>query len=469
MEELRKHRLREIPAVNEITGHPALAELSFPQVQITKAAQEALISLRTSLLTSQDREFLARPIELDALAKQVETRLERVFSNSLRRVINATGVVLHTNCGRSVLPPGILHFVTQIACGYSNLELNLATGDRGSRYTHVEELLCELTGAEAAMVVNNNAAAVLLVMKVLAESKQVIVSRGELVEVGGAFRIPEVLKAGGAELVEVGATNKTRLQDYAAAVTGNTAILLKVHTSNFRIIGFCEEVSSGELVGLGKTLGIPVVEDLGSGTLVDLSRWGIPYEPTVQQVVKSGVDLVTFSGDKLFGGPQAGIIVGKREYIELLKGSQLTRALRIDKLTLAALEGTLRMYLEERTEEIPTLQMLSLSLEELQKRARALAGLLKDSCGKFIEVQVEEGFSQAGGGSLPTANVATYLVSAAPCSGSVNELELFLRSGDPPVLARIQRDKLLLDVRTLLPGEDTILADQFKNWVQTNH
>lgn len=466
MEHVRKLRLREIPAVNEIILHPLLRQVGYPGDSVTAAVQEVLTKLRSRILTTEDNVLLKTEVSLDDLAKETLKVLEEKFAPCLQRVVNATGVVLHTNCGRSVLPGKVLEFVTTIAGGYSNLELNLDTGERGSRYWHVEELICRLTGAEAAMVVNNNAAAVLLVMRALAYNREVIVSRGELVEVGGAFRIPEVLKAGGAELVEVGTTNKTRIDDFSAAVSEQTALLLKVHTSNFRIYGFTESVASKELVQLGRKHGIPVVEDLGSGTLLDLSAWGLPYEPTVQESLKSGVDVVTFSGDKLLGGPQAGIIAGSRKYIDCLKKDQLTRALRIDKLTLAALEGTLRLYLREEWQEIPSVAMLTVPLEELLLKAEGLAEQLKAKMGALMHISVEEGSSQAGGGSLPTAELPTILVSLKPLGGTVNELEEFLRRGANPVLARIQKEQLLLDVRTLLPGDTEIILEKIISFLE---
>ena len=463
MEKLRKARLREIPAVNEIINHPEILQIQtrIPTKRVTEIAQRVLATVRTKILADSNLKSLELNIDADSIVNEVKEEVFRTFDNCLKRVINGTGIVLHTNCGRSVLPQSVLDFVTSVAAGYSNLELDLSSGERGSRYVHVEELLCKLTGAEAAIVVNNNAAALLLVMRTLAHDKEVIVSRGELVEVGGSFRIPEVLKAGGSSLSEVGATNKAYLLDYENAITEKTAILLKVHTSNFQVVGFTKAVSSSQLVELGKKKGIPVVEDLGSGSLVDLSQFGLPYEPTVQETVESGVDLVTFSGDKLLGGPQAGVIVGKKRYIDMLKGNQLTRALRVDKLTLAALEATLRLYLEQRESEIPTLSMLSISLEELRNMADSLTAMLSESCPQ-LSVAVEEGFSQAGGGSLPTAKLPTYLVSITAASRSVDQLEEFLRLAATPVLARIHKDKLLLDVRTLLPGEAETIVEVLK-------
>ncbi|HZW82007.1 MAG TPA: L-seryl-tRNA(Sec) selenium transferase [Candidatus Deferrimicrobium sp.] len=466
MDELRKSRLREIPQVNLIVNHPRVQELSaqIPLQRITEAVQTVLSSLRNNIVKAKDSGQLAQELDIGLIVEQVRTVVLTQFSPKLNKVINATGIVLHTNCGRSVLPKEVLDFVSQIAGGYSNLELDLSTGERGSRYVHVEELLCKLTGAEAALVVNNNAAAVLLVMRALAFGKEVIVSRGELVEVGGSFRIPEVLKSGGANLVEVGTTNKTWLRDFKNALNENTAMLLKVHTSNFKVVGFTQQVSSEELVGLAREVGLPVVEDLGSGSLEDLSKYGLSGEPTVQEVVATGVDIVTFSGDKLLGGPQTGIIVGKKKYIDTLKYNQLTRALRVDKLTLAALEGVLRIYLEARQNELPTLKMLTLSETELRDKAEKLARDLLFAVKSAAEVSVEQGFSQAGGGSLPTANLPTVLVAIQPTKTTVNQLEGYLRANDPPVLARIYKQKLLIDVRTLLPGDAEHLITLFKNW-----
>ncbi len=468
MEQLRRARLREIPPVNELSQHSRLRELqqNIAPARITECVQVMLNELRRQILAAKDIDELAHPLQIDALADAVYAQLSAGFAFRLQRVVNATGIVLHTNCGRSVLPAEALQRIVAIAGGYANLELNLATGERGSRYWHVEELLCRLTGAEAAMVVNNNAAAVLLVMHALAAGQEVIVSRGELVEVGGAFRIPEVLKAGGAKLVEVGTTNKTRPSDFATAVTDNTALLLKVHTSNYRVVGFTQMVSATELVEVSKATGIPVVEDLGSGTLIDLKCWGLPEEPTVQAEIAAGMDLVTFSGDKLLGGPQAGIIVGKQEFIAKLKADQLTRALRIDKLTLTALEATLRLYLTGSLQSIPTLQMLAVREEELNAAAEQLACELRNVVGKAADIAVIPEFSQVGGGSLPTADIPTFAVSIAPRVGTVNKLEDFLRSATTPILARIQHDKLLLDVRTLLPGDATIIAQVCSAWAE---
>lgn len=373
-----------------------------------------------------------------------------------RRVINATGVIVHTNLGRSILPAETMAAIHEAGAHYSNLEFDLATGHRGSRYAHVENLLCELTGAEAGLVVNNNAAAVLIVLETLAKGREVIVSRGQLVEIGGSFRIPDVMRRSGATLVEVGATNRTHLRDYRTAISDETGLLLKVHCSNYRIIGFTKEVENKELVALGKEQGIPVAEDLGSGCLVDLSRYGLMKEPTVQEVIASGVDVVTFSGDKLLGGPQAGIIVGKKTIIEKIKKNPLNRALRIDKFTLSGLESILRLYRDEQTAlaTIPTLAMISAPIGVVDKRARRLLRLLRRDLKSHCTFSVIDAASRVGGGAMPEQNLPSRAVTVEPQHLAVNRLERTLRSRDIPVIGRIEADRLLLDMRTV--GDDEV-------------
>lgn len=359
--------------------------------------------------------------------------------------------------------------IQDIAGNYSNLELDLSTGERGSRYDHITELLVKLTGAEGALVVNNNAGAVLLALAALAKDREVIVSRGQLVEIGGSFRIPEVMEQSGAKLVEVGATNKTHPRDYENAITDNTGLLLKVHTSNYRVVGFTRETSSEELVSIGRKFDLPVMEDLGSGFLVNLRDFGIGDEPTVQECIASGMDIVTFSGDKLLGGPQAGIIVGKKIYIDRIKKHPLTRALRVDKLTLAALEATLREYIEpeKALDNIPTLNMLRISLAELDQRAEKLVQELttrisdhiNEEVRKSITIEKIDGNSQVGGGALPTTNLQTKLAAVSIENLSLNEIAAKLRDKRPAVLVRIHDNKILVDLRTLLENEITITAD----------
>lgn len=390
----------------------------------------------------------------------VVQRAREISRPRLRKVINATGVILHTNLGRAVLSQAAREALDAVAGHYCNLELDLETGERGSRQDHVRDLLRELTGAEDALVVNNNAGAVLLALNTLARGKQVVVSRGQLVEIGGSFRLPEIMAASGAILVEVGTTNKTYLRDYEQAVGPETALLLRVHTSNFRIIGFAAEVGIAELAGLGRRLGIPVMEDLGSGLLVDLGGDFLRDEPVVVASLAAGADVVTFSGDKLLGGPQAGIILGREKYLEPMRKNPLARALRIDKLSLAALEATLRLYLDPdwAKSQIPTLHALFVSVEELRRRAERLRDLLVPALRDQAEAEVQTGFSEAGGGSLPGVALPTFLVLVRPRELSVEELAARLRRAEPPVIARRLEGALALDVRTMLEGEEALVV-----------
>ncbi|TGE32649.1 L-seryl-tRNA(Sec) selenium transferase [Desulfosporosinus sp. Sb-LF] len=469
MEQEKKRRLRALPAVHEVISQleheeefsPFLAnERRFPR--LTQGVRQVLQKARENVVGNFTDSFEEFESSLwPWLKTQLLQELTR-SETSLRRVINATGVVLHTNCGRALLAPTVARFVADQAERYSNLELNIETGERGVRYVHVEALLCHLTGAEAAMVVNNNAAAVLLMMNTFAQGKDVIVSRGELVEVGGSFRIPEVLKAGGAKLVEVGSTNKTWLRDYESAIGPETALFLKVHTSNYRVEGFTHSVSGAELVELGEARGLPVMEDLGSGSFFDGTNFGFPLEPTIEQSIRAGLSLVSFSGDKLLGGPQAGIIVGKRAFIERLRANQLTRALRVDKLTLAALEATLRLYKNEEFEDIPVWRMLSLSLDKLESAASELVAALARNSN--ITVDLKEDVSQVGGGAWPTVELPTWVCAIRPKQGSVMELERFLRLGPVAILSRIRKDWVLVDVRTLLSGDMEEIVRRLVDW-----
>jgi L-seryl-tRNA(Ser) seleniumtransferase len=379
-----------------------------------------------------------------------------------RRVINATGVVVHTNLGRSLLAPCAIAAAAEACARYSNLEFDLATGERGSRYSHVVDILRRLTGAEAALVVNNNAAAVLITLETLAKGREVVVSRGQLVEIGGSFRIPEVMAKSGAHLREVGATNRTHPRDYANAVNENTALLLKVHTSNYRIVGFTKEVSLAELVAIGRDRGLPVMEDLGSGNLTDFAGLGLPGEPTVQRALADGADVVTFSGDKVLGGPQAGVIVGKAAIIEAIRKNPLNRAVRIDKMTLAALEATLRLYLdpERARREVPTLAMMTAPPGALAKKARRLAAILKKSLAGRYAVAAVPGASRVGGGAFPEHDLPTTLVALTPLQGapSPDALRERLLATDPPLVGRIEDAAFLLDPRTLADDELGLVA-----------
>ena len=372
-------------------------------------------------------------------------------SPKLKRVVNCTGVVVHTNLGRSVLSPSATMQLSMAAEHYTNLEFNLETGKRGSRYTLVEELICELTGAEAALVVNNNAAAVLIALDTLAKGKEAIVSRGQLVEIGGSFRIPDVMAKSGATLVEVGATNRTHLFDYEGAITENTALLLRVHTSNFRIIGFTSEVSAGEMVTLARKHRLVTMEDLGSGSLIDFSPYGFPKEPTVQEIVSSGVDIITFSGDKLLGGPQAGIIVGKKDIIDRVKKNPLNRALRIDKFTLASLEAILKEYYDptRALTRVPTLAMLTVSSDELKKRAQKIMRKLQRSGVQNASFKIVSTTSKVGGGALPDLSLPSWAVQVAPVNMTINKLENTLRGLSVPIIGRVESESYILDVRTI--------------------
>jgi L-seryl-tRNA(Ser) seleniumtransferase len=453
-------RRRRLPAVHRVMAAEPLAGAAhrWGAEAVAEAAAEAVQEVRDAL--AQGRDVPPEALQPAELARRALSRLQERSRPSLRRVINATGVVLHTNLGRAVLAEAARAAVQQAAATYTNLEVDLETGERGSRYQHVAERIRRLTGAEAALVVNNNAAAVLLVLAALAAGRSVVVSRGELVEIGGSFRIPDVMAQSGARLVEVGTTNRTRAADYRAAVGPDTAALLKVHRSNFRLVGFVAEATLEELVALGRETSLPVVYDLGSGTLVDLEPFGLPGEPTVQSAVAAGADVVTFSGDKLLGGPQAGIICGRAAWVERCRRHPLNRALRVDKLTLAALEATLRCYERpgEALRAVPTLAMLARPSEELRVAAERLAAAAAAALAGRAEVSVLGGASQAGGGSLPAVELPTWLVAVGPTRRSAAEALARLRTGEPPVVARVQGDRLLLDPRTLLPGDDEDLV-----------
>lgn len=387
---------------------------------------------------------------INALKGQIARAVTAMHTPKMRMVINGTGTVLHTNLGRAPIRREHMERAADLVSGYSNLEYNLEEGRRGERYSHFEKLLCRLTGAEAAMAVNNNAAAVMLILSSLAKGGEAVVSRGELVEIGGKFRIPDVMEQSGAVLVEVGTTNKTHYQDYVDAITEETKVLLKVHTSNYRIVGFTETVGIDELIPLAREREIPIVEDLGSGVLIDLSKYGITYEPTVQDSIAKGADVVCFSGDKLLGGPQAGIIIGKKKYIDQMKKNQLTRALRIDKFTAAALELILQEYLSEEkaVQRIPVLQMITKDYEEIAREAKSLCRMLRRA-GLPAKIETMACESQIGGGSLPLERLSSVAVGIRPEKISVAQLEERMRRLPVPIIPRTANDTILLDVRTI--------------------
>ena len=451
----RQEILRGIPKVDELMQKADILALreELPTAAVRAAVREELDGLRRSILSGQ----ADRIPEESTLCQAICRRAREDALPSLRPVINGTGVVLHTNLGRACLSQRAADAVTAVARGYSTLEYDLAKGQRGSRHDHIETLVCQVTGAEAAMVVNNNAAAVLLILSALGKGGEVITSRGELVEIGGSFRIPDIMVQCGCTLREVGATNKTHLRDYENAIGPETRALLKVHTSNFKIMGFSQSVPLDELVALGREKGLPVIEDLGSGSLVDLEQFGIHDEPTVQQSVKAGVDIISFSGDKLLGGPQAGIILGRAEYIRQLKRHPLARAMRVDKMTIAALRETLYAYTDEdlACREIPVLAMLGAENHVLREKAGALCSMLRE---RGVSAQVVPTQDQVGGGSVPTQLLDAWAVAIDPGRLSVDQLEEKLRLRPLPIIGRITHEQYILDVRTLMERDFPYIA-----------
>jgi L-seryl-tRNA(Ser) seleniumtransferase len=443
----KQNLLSNLPSVDEILKSKQGMEWlsTYPRRYVLQAIREAIDLRRKEII-----EGLAADFSEEIMTADIGNIIEELSSYSLRPLINATGVVIHTNLGRSILSKKALDNIQRVSENYSNLEYDIKEGKRGKRYTHVKRILREITGVEDALIVNNNAAAVLLCLNTLSKGKEVIVSRGELVEIGGSFRMPEIMAASGAILREVGTTNKTHLYDYEEAINENTSLILKVHKSNFRVIGFSEEVLIEDLVSLGKKHQIPTMLDLGSGCLMDLRTFGIQDEPVVKDIVKSGIDITTFSGDKLLGGPQCGVVVGKREYIEKIQKNPLTRAMRIDKLTLAGIEATLMEYIDEEKaiRNVPTLKMLLQKPEELKGRANKIAKRLKREI-QNAHIKVMSDSSRAGGGALPEVALPTYVVTIKSDEISVNELEERLRKGNPPIIARIKEDSLIIDARTL--------------------
>ncbi len=457
----RQQYLRLLPAVEKVLHGKPLLEIrkTVPRTIVLEAVQEVIAEKRSLIQKAvSEAELQGMDVSSEKLGQEALKKIKQKTDPCLKPVLNATGVLLHTNLGRAPLASAAIEAITCVGKNYCNLELSLESGKRSSRYEHVEQLLCRLTGAESALVVNNNAGAVFLALNSLSSGKEAIVSRGELVEIGGSFRLPEVMAGSGTALVEVGTTNKCFLKDYRKAITDNTALLLKVHTSNYKIVGFTAAVPLSSLVKLAKEHNIAVMEDLGSGMLIDLSKYGLPYEPRVQDSVASGADIITFSGDKMLGGPQAGIIVGKKPYIDLIKKNQLLRALRIDKLTLAGLEATLRLYLDEEKarREIPILRMLTASGDPAA-RAEAIVAELKEKLGTAFRVGIAREKARVGGGSLPLALLNSCQVFLEPENMNSGSIAEKLRQADPPVLARVRKNRILFDMRTLREEEDEIL------------
>lgn len=439
--------LRDLPSVDRLLRAPGADELAlaYGRSLATEALRSTLAEARAALRDGAD----GVPPDVEFVA-EAHRRLQETLAPTLRPVINATGIIVHTNLGRAPLSPAALTAVVDIAAGYSTLEYDLAAGERGSRAAHAEHLLTRLTGAEAALVVNNNAAAVLLMLSALSRDRDVVISRGQLVEIGGGFRIPEVLAQSGARLVEVGTTNRTHLRDYAEAITERTAALLVVDHSNYKIVGFTHQPALAELAGLARERGVLLLFDQGSGALLDVAPYGLEPGPTVLDGLQAGCDLVAFSGDKLLGGPQAGILCGRAALIDRLKKHPLARAVRADKLALAALAATLTLYLTGRPEDVPVWGMIGRPVDEIAAEAKTWAARLQ-SMG--LDAEVIAGESRIGGGSLPGTSQPTWLVAVAPPQGSADDLAMRLRAAPTPVIARIQEDRLLLDPRTVLPGQ----------------
>ncbi len=452
-----------IPKIDDLLNNEIVKELLdyMPRTVVVEGVREEVNILREKIRTGEMTEEKIKN-RIKDLPNLVKLRAENKLSFHLKKAINATGVVIHTNLGRSLINEEVMNNVFEIATSYSNLEYDLSKGERGSRYAHLEDIITKITGGESAMVVNNNAAAVMLVLSTIAKEKEVIVSRGELIEIGGSFRIPEVMEQSGAKLVAVGTTNKTHIWDYERAINEETAALLKVHTSNYRVVGFASSVASEELYSLKEEYSIPLIEDLGSGVLLDLSKYGLEYEPTVQDSLNNGIDIVTFSGDKLLGGPQAGIIVGKKEYIEKMKRNPLTRAFRVDKFTLSALEATLKLYLEEETaiEMIPTLNMLTLNEKEINKKAELLYNILKEEIDyEDVKIEIVDDYSEVGGGSLPLEKLPTKCVTISLGELSISSLERELRHLQTPIITRVYKEKMFLDLRTMKEDEFSTVSN----------
>ncbi len=460
----KQARLKQLPGVDRILAHGTDGRHfdGIPKSVLVPAIRTVIDDLRTRIMAS-DAPLPPEPFSADALVARAKAHAARRMALRLKRTVNATGVVVHTNLGRSLLSAAVMENLATISSRYSNLEFDLQRGRRGSRYSAVEGILCELSGAEAAMVVNNNAAAVLLCLETLARNREVVVSRGELVEIGGAFRIPDVMAKSGAILKEVGTTNRTHPRDYENAIGEATGLLLKAHTSNYSIVGFTAAVALSDLVAIGRRRDLPVMEDLGSGTLVDFSRYGLLKEPTVQESLAAGADVITFSGDKLLGGPQAGIILGRGAIIERIRTNPLTRALRIDKMTLAALEATLQLYRDEAqaVRQIPTLRMLTMPLSAIEARAAELQTRLERISGGRLAVETVSRASKAGGGSLPLLDLPSCCVGVRMPGRSTNAVEHWMRNHTPPIIGTIEDDRFTMDPRTLQEEELELIESAF--------
>ncbi len=453
---MKKKDLRNIPSVSALLEMPEISKFyaGYPRALVVSTIREVLDDLRESVERSDNSDTDLSP---SAILPLIKGKLLARGKLPISRVINATGVVVHTGLGRTPLAADVIEGIKEVAEGYCSLEVDVSTGKRSSRTAHIEALVLALTGAEAAMVVNNNAAAVLLGLDTLAGGKEVIISRSQQVEIGGSFRMPEVMAKSGAKMVEVGTTNRTYISDYRGAITLDTTLLLNVHSSNYRIVGFTAEAKIEELVQLGREFEIPVMYDLGSGALFDLKQYGLPHEPTVEESVRAGIDITTFSTDKLLGGPQGGVIVGKKRFVDLMKQNPLARALRVDKLTIAALEATLKLYADKEAvaQRLPILKMLTRTLEDIERESKQFIKELSSRSGGKIAATLEDGSSAVGGGSLPGEAIPTKLIAISAKKPSAQELSDRLRQNVPPIFARIVDDRLLLDLRTVTNGSET--------------
>ncbi len=471
MDEKRKTLLKNLPKIDEVIGlleKQGIYEKVSREI-VLEVCRSVVQKLRDDILIAPDKKLPAVTSDATGAARNVSSQIDNLYDYRLKRLVNATGVILHTNLGRAPLCPEALDRILEVGQGYSNLEFNLERGERGLRYDHVSRLICVLTGAEDALIVNNNAAAVLLVLNTLAERKEAIVSRGELIEIGGEFRIPDVMTKSNSILREVGTTNRTRISDYEKAISPDTGVILKVHTSNYRIVGFTEEAELTRLVALGKQHGIPVFDDLGSGCLIDLADYGLQHEPTVREVLATDVDVITFSGDKLLGGPQAGIIVGKKDILQKVKNNPLNRALRIDKFTLAALEATLMHYLvpQKAATSLRALRALTEPQGDVRKRARRLINKLKKADIPDLTYEMREDVAAAGGGSLPTQDIPSAVVAVKSAKMPASRMEAKLRQAPVPIIVRVNEKEILIDLRTVTEEEFAFILDGLR-WIAVN-
>lgn len=455
---MKQDILRRLPSVDELMCIEEVARLTDAHDRglVVDVVRSVVDSVRSEIIHSDDPASLEGAVAPESLVARIVSAMQAKFAPSLRHAINAAGIILHTGLGRAMLSQSAVDAINDVIKGYCTLATDIETGQRGSRDIHFSDILCEVTGAEAATIANNNAAATMLILNTLANGKEVIISRGQLVEIGGSFRMPDVMESSGAIMREVGTTNKTHLRDYANAINENTGAIMRAHMSNYRIVGFFEEPSIEELAKLAAKHNIPLIDDLGSGALVDLSRYGLEREPMVRDSIKAGVDVACFSGDKLIGAGQAGIIVGKAQHIKTIKKNPLARALRVGKMEVAALEATLRLFLDpgKLEQRHPTYRMLSLTVDELTARAKAVAD---DLASVSADISVVEGSSQVGSGSVPAEMLPTALLSVKPTSMSADTLAKKLRRRAVPIFARIHQETVLFDFRTIQPDEDAIV------------